>query len=132
MTIPEASQLILQAGAMGNGGETFILEMGTSVKIVDMARDLIRLSGFEPDKEIKIEYIGLRPGEKLYEELITQGEDIVPTAHKKIMVLSGQTCDQVLLNSDIDRIIEVAKAQDGDKIRILLKQMVPEYMPTGS
>ncbi|MFH2090867.1 MAG: nucleoside-diphosphate sugar epimerase/dehydratase [Pseudomonadota bacterium] len=130
MTIPEASQLILQAGAMGKGGETFILEMGTSVKIVDMARDLIRLSGFEPDKDIKIEYIGLRPGEKLYEELITKGEDIVPTAHKKIMVLSGQACDQLLLNDDIDRIIEVAKAQDGEKIKTMLKQIVPEYVPS--
>ncbi|MCP5054375.1 MAG: polysaccharide biosynthesis protein, partial [bacterium] len=69
MTIPEACQLILQAGAMGSGGEIFILDMGTPIKINDMARDLIRLSGFEPDVDIKIEYVGLRPGEKLYEEL---------------------------------------------------------------
>jgi len=129
MTIPEASQLILQAGAMGHGGEIFILEMGTSVKIVDMARDLIRLSGFEPDKDIKIEYIGLRPGEKLYEELITEGEDIVSTDHKKIMVLSGQICEQAGLNMDIDRIIAAAKAQDEKKIRQMLKEIVPEYMP---
>jgi len=93
MTIPEACQLILQAGAMGNGGEIFILDMGTPIKISDMARDLIRLSGFEPDVDIKIEYIGLRPGEKLYEELITEGENIVPTRHKKIMVLKGIECD---------------------------------------
>jgi FlaA1/EpsC-like NDP-sugar epimerase len=131
MTIPEASQLILQAGAMGNGGETFILEMGTSIKIVDMARDLIKLSGFEPDKDIKIEFIGLRPGEKLYEELITGGEDIVPTEHKKIMVLSGQICELERLNGDIDRIIDIAKAQDGEKIRSMLKQIVPEYVPDG-
>ena len=85
MIIPEACQLILQAGAMGKGGEIFILDMGTSIKIDDMARDLIRLSGFEPDVDIKIEYVGLRPGEKLYEELITQGENIVPTHHEKIM-----------------------------------------------
>jgi FlaA1/EpsC-like NDP-sugar epimerase len=129
MTIPEASQLILQAGAMGHGGEIFILEMGTAVKIVDMARDLIRLSGFEPDQDIKIEYIGLRPGEKLYEELITEGEDIVPTDHKKIMVLSGQICEQDRLNMDIDRLMEAAKAQDEKKIRTMLKQIVPEYMP---
>jgi FlaA1/EpsC-like NDP-sugar epimerase len=127
MTIPEASQLILQAGAMGNGGEIFILEMGKSVKIADMAKDLIRLSGFEPDKDIAIEYIGLRPGEKLYEELITEGEDIVPTQHKKIMVLSGQICEQELLNGDIDKIIEIAKAQDGGKIKTMLKKIVPEY-----
>ncbi len=129
MTIPEASQLILQAGAMGKGGETFILEMGTSVKIADMAKDLIRLSGLEPDKDIKIEYIGLRPGEKLYEELITQGEDIVPTDHKKIMVLSGQTCDQYYLNGQIDEIVQAAKNQDATQIRTLLKQIVPEYNP---
>ena len=89
MTIPEACQLILQAGAMGKGGEIFILDMGTPIKIDDMARDLIRLSGFEPDVDIKIEYIGLRPGEKLFEELITEGENIVPTRHEKIMVLKG-------------------------------------------
>ena len=87
MTIPEAAQLILQAGAMGQGGEIFILKMGTPVKIVDMARDLIRLSGREPDKDVKITFIGLRDGEKLYEELITVGEGIVPTKHEKIMVL---------------------------------------------
>jgi FlaA1/EpsC-like NDP-sugar epimerase len=129
MTIPEASQLILQAGAMGNGGEIFILEMGTSVKIADMARDLIRLSGFEPDKDIKIEYIGLRPGEKLYEELITEGEDIVPTDHNKIMVLSGMTCEQDQLNCDIDHLIEIAKSQNTEKIKTLLKHIVPEYTP---
>jgi len=129
MTIPEASQLILQAGAMGNGGEIFILEMGTSVKIADMARDLIRLSGFEPDKDIKIEYIGLRPGEKLYEELITEGEDIVPTDHKKIMVLTGMTCEQDHLNGQIDQLIETAKNQDTEKIKTLLKHIIPEYIP---
>jgi FlaA1/EpsC-like NDP-sugar epimerase len=129
MTIPEASQLILQAGAMGTGGEIFILEMGKSVKIADMAKDLIRLSGFEPDKDIAIEYIGLRPGEKLYEELITEGEDIVPTGHEKIMVLSGQICQQDQLNGDIDSIIVAAKAQDEEKIRTMLKNIVPEYDP---
>jgi len=127
MLIPEACQLILQAGAMGKGGEIFILEMGEPVKIDSMARDLIKFSGFEPDKDIKIEYVGLRPGEKLYEELITQGEDIVPTEHKKIMVLSGQACEQDQLNGEIDKIIESAKTRDGDKIRTLLKHLVPEY-----
>ena len=131
MLIPEACQLILQAGAMGKGGEIFILEMGEPVKIDSMARDLIKFSGFEPDKDIKIEYVGLRPGEKLYEELITVGEDIVPTDHKKIMVLSGQTFEQDQMNGEIDRIIEIAKTRDGEKIRILLKQMVPEYNSRG-
>jgi len=128
MLIPEACQLILQAGAMGNGGEIFILEMGNPVKIDSMARDLIRFSGFEPDKEIKIEYIGLRPGEKLYEELITRGEGIVPTEHKKIMVLTGLDYEQEQLNGQIERMREIAETRGGEKIRALLKEMVPEYV----
>ncbi|MBT7094743.1 MAG: polysaccharide biosynthesis protein, partial [Bacteroidetes bacterium] len=129
MTISEASQLILQAGAMGKGGEIFILEMGTSVRIADMAKDLIRLSGFEPDKDINVEFIGLRPGEKLYEELITEGEGIVPSEHKKIMILTREINGQEKLDKDIDHIIELAKAQDGEKIKTMLKNIVPEYTP---
>jgi FlaA1/EpsC-like NDP-sugar epimerase len=131
MTIPEACQLILQAGAMGNGGEIFILDMGTPIKINDMARDLIRLSGFEPDVDIKIEYVGLRPGEKLYEELITEGENIVPTSHEKIMVLKGIECDLQLLNGKIDGLAVCATAQDGEKIKLKLKEIIPDYKPMG-
>jgi FlaA1/EpsC-like NDP-sugar epimerase len=127
MTIPEACQLILQTGAMGNGGEIFILDMGTPIKIVDMARDLIRLSGFEPDVDIKIEFIGLRPGEKLYEELITEGENIVPTRHEKIMVLKGIECELALLDGKIDELAGLATEQMGDKIKLKLKEIVPEY-----
>jgi len=130
MTIPEAAQLILQAGSMGDGSEIFILDMGTPIKIVDMARDLISFSGLEPDRDIKIEFIGLRPGEKLYEELITEGEGIVPTSHEKIMVLKGQTCDQDALNIKIDDLRELAYEQDGEAIKKLLKEIVPEYQPT--
>lgn len=86
MTIPEAAQLVIQAGAMAKGGEIFILDMGQSVKIVDLARDLIRLSGFEPDEDIKIEFIGLRPGEKLYEELLLEEEGIQSTSHENIFI----------------------------------------------
>lgn len=129
MTIPEACQLILQAGAMGDGGEIFILDMGRPVRILDMAKDLIAFSGFEPDKDIKIEFIGLRPGEKLYEELITEGENIVPTRHHKIMVLRGQSCNQHVLNGNIDAIHRLAKNQDQEGIRLKLKEIVPEYMP---
>ncbi|OQY09815.1 MAG: capsule biosynthesis protein CapD [Desulfobacteraceae bacterium 4572_187] len=111
MTIPEAGQLILQAGSMGNGGEIFLLDMGTSIKIDDMARDLIRLYGFEPDVDIKIEYVGLRPGEKLYEELIIEGEGIVPTTHDKIMALKGTECDVYLLNGKIDELTKIAEDQ---------------------
>jgi len=129
MTIPEASQLILQAGAMGNGGEIFLLDMGVPIKIDDMARDLIRLSGFEPDEDIILDYIGLRPGEKLYEELITKGEGIVQTKHEKIMVLRGNEHDQILLNGKINELIQLAKDQDEKRIKAKLQEIVPEYEP---
>lgn len=129
MTIPEACQLILQAGAMGEGGEIFILDMGTPVRIVDMARDLIRLSGFEPAVDIKIEYVGLRPGEKLFEELITSGEGIVPTNHEKIMVLRGKTCDQERLNVVIEELTKLALEQNGAGIRSKLQEIVEDYRP---
>ncbi len=129
MTIPESCQLILQAGAMGEGGEIFILDMGTPVKIDDMARDLIRLSGFEPDVDIKIEYVGLRPGEKLYEELIIEGEGIVPTSHEKIMALKGEPYDQKFLNDKIDELRCLAHQQDAKRIGLLLQELVPEYKP---
>ncbi|MCK4390921.1 MAG: polysaccharide biosynthesis protein [Desulfobacterales bacterium] len=132
MTTPEACQLILQAGAMGEGGEIFVLDMGPPIKIDDMARDLIRLSGFEPDVDIKIEYIGLRPGEKLHEELITEGEGVVRTTHEKIMVLRGTACDQAFLNGKIDELTRLARDQDAEKIKAKLQEIVPEYSPAAS
>jgi FlaA1/EpsC-like NDP-sugar epimerase len=129
MTIPESCRLTLQAAAMGNGGEIFLLDMGTPIKIVDMAHDLIRLSGLEPHVDIKIEFIGLRPGEKLYEELITEGEGIVATSHDKIMVLQGATCDLSLLNGKIDELAALAKKQDRSRIMTKLQDIVPEYQP---
>ena len=129
MTIPESCQLILQAGAMGEGGEIFILDMGTPVKIVDMARDLIRLSGFEPDVDIKIEYVGLRPGEKLSEELITEGEGILPTGHERILVLRGKSCDPFRLNGVIDEMAALAYQQDGAAIKLKLQEIVEDYNP---
>ena len=130
MTIREASQLILQAASIGQGGEIFILDMGTPVKIVDMAQDLIRLSGLEPDVDIKIEYIGLRPGEKLYEELITDDENALPTPHPKIMMLKGGECDLALLNGKIQELARLAGAQDAAQIKSKLKEMVPDYTPS--
>jgi FlaA1/EpsC-like NDP-sugar epimerase len=129
MTIPEACQLILQAGSMGEGGEIFLLDMGTPIKIDNMAKDLIRLSGFEPDVDIKIEYIGLRPGEKLFEELMTEGEGIIPTRHEKIMVLKGKECDLDLLNGKIDELAHLAREEDAEKIRDKLQEIVPGYKP---
>jgi len=136
MTIPEASQLILQAAVLGTGGEIFVLEMGTPVKIVDMARDLIRLSGKDPDRDIKIDFTGLRQGEKLYEELITEGEDVVPTNHEKIMVLKSSNgwnglADQAAyrqwLLSRIQELRFLAEKHDGCGIKEALTKIVPEY-----
>ena len=138
MTIPEASQMILQAGAMGDGGEIFVLRMGTPVKIADMARDLIRLSGKEPDVDIEIIFTGLREGEKLYEELITVGEDILPTGHEKVMVLrsSQHSSDsryllatREKLNKEIDELVKDADRHDAGKIKKKLNEIVPEYTP---
>jgi len=129
MSIPEAAQLILQAGAMGEGGEIFILDMGRAVRIVDLAQDLIRLHGYEPYRDIDIQYTGLRPGEKLYEELITEGEGIVETQHKKIMVLRGQVCQMDQIHVEIDEIIRIARTFDYQSIKAALKRIVPEYQP---
>jgi FlaA1/EpsC-like NDP-sugar epimerase len=138
MTIPEAAQMILQAGTMGDGNEIFILRMGTPVKIADMARDLIRLSGKEPDVDIKIIYTGLREGEKLYEELITEGEDILPTVHKKVMVLrsnnyfNGAKTHQEAKKNLYDKIEELrklAEIHDAAGIKVKLHEIVPEYTP---
>ncbi len=129
MSIEEAARLIIQAGAMGQGGEIFILKMGEPIKIDKMARDLIRLAGREPDTEIAIKYIGLRPGEKLYEELITEGEGIVPTHHHKIMVLRGNGEAYAEISKQISVLREQAKAFDGEGIKKTLKQLIPEYQP---
>jgi len=132
MTIPESVQLILQAGAMGEGGEIFVLDMGTQVKIVDIARDLIRLSGFEPERDIEIKFIGLRPGEKLYEELIVVGEEIDQTGHNKILILNHRGPDY-LPKSDLDKkiseLVKLADDRDAEGIKSKLKEIVPEYMP---
>jgi FlaA1/EpsC-like NDP-sugar epimerase len=136
MTIPEASQLVLQSAVLGKGGEIFILDMGTPIKIADMARDLIRLSGKEPDEDIEIVFTGLREGEKLYEELITEGEGIVSTSHEKIMVLksqdywNGKTDQEQYRQWLFDRIMELEKSAwkyDGCAIRLKMKEIVPEY-----
>jgi len=138
MTIPEAAQMILQAGTMGEGGEIFILRMGTPIKIAEMARDLIRLSGKEPDVDIKIVFTGLREGEKLYEELITVGEDIMPTSHKKVMVLQSNGFINGAKNSEeakkylynkLDQLAGLAAQHDARGIKVKLKEIVPEYTP---
>jgi len=130
MSTAEAAQLILQAGAMGEGGEIFILDMGEPVKIADMARDLIRLHGLEPDRDIPVRFVGLRPGEKLYEELITEGEGIKPTRHEKIRVIRGRHTDCPTLNAQIDDLIACAETSDHAAIKAKLHEIVPEYTPS--
>ncbi|MCF6247902.1 MAG: polysaccharide biosynthesis protein [Desulfobacula sp.] len=129
MLIPEACQLILQAGAMGKGSEIFILEMGDPVNIEQMARDLIRFSGFEPDVDIKVVYTGLRPGEKLYEELMTDQENVVPTDHDKILVLNSHKVDLNTLNGRLDDLKTEAQKRNAQNIRTIFKTIVPEYVP---
>ncbi|HSR12905.1 MAG TPA: polysaccharide biosynthesis protein [Thermodesulfobacteriota bacterium] len=130
MSVSEAAQLILQAGAMGKGGEIFVLDMGKPVRILDMARDLIRLHGFEPEKDMPIQFIGLRPGEKLYEELITEGEGIVETPHKKILVLRGNhKWKPELLNEQVDTLLSVTRNYDGASIKKKLQDLIPDYKP---
>lgn len=137
MTIPEAGQLILQAGGLGEGGEIFILEMGTPVKIAQMAEELVRLSGKEPGKDLEIIFTGLREGEKLYEELITQGEGIVATRHEKIMVLrsfgwNGKKTQREFtrwLDRSLEDLHRIAHTHEAHAIRDKLSEILPEYVP---
>lgn len=130
MSAEEAAQLILQSGSMGEGGEIFILKMGEPVKIIDMARELIRLTGREPETEIEIRFVGLRAGEKLYEELITEGEGIVETYHEKIMVLRGEnTVFAERLNESLKILVHCARHLDSKGIKGTLHEIVPEYKP---
>ncbi len=128
MTIPEASQLVLQAATMGKGGEIFVLDMGEPVKIVDLARELITLSGFKPYEDIDIKFTGLRPGEKLFEELSVEGEDMQHTRHPKIAIWKNTSNDKSYLNEKIDTLIQVANRQDYDEITEKIKDLVPEYL----
>ena len=130
MSIPEAAQLILQAGAMGEGREIFILKMGEPVRIADLAREVIKFHGLEPDIDIEIVFTGLRPGEKLYEELITEGEGIVPTRHEKIMVLQANECgNSDILSARLDELLRIADTFDIPAIKAKLQEIVPEYTP---
>ena len=132
MSIPEAAQLTLQAGAMGeNTGQIFLLDMGKAVKIVDMANDLIRLSGLEPEKDIPIIYTGLRPGEKLYEELISKEEKAQTTDHKKIMVLQNGANNMPwqLMQREIQSLMDISMKLDPDAIKRKLQHLIPDYTP---
>ncbi len=129
MTIPEAVSLIIQAAALGHGGETFVLDMGELVKISDLAADLIRLSGFEPGREIEIIYTNPRPGEKLREELFTANEERRATKHQQIFVAHGDVCDTAELQRDLADLESLVTTHDSRRIRAKLVEMVPEYIP---
>ena len=130
MTIPEAVQLVLQASSMGQGGEVFVLDMGEPVRILDLVRNLIRLSGLEPDRDIKIEFVGLRPGEKLFEELKLEGEDIGPTAHHKIRVLTGSKMTFEQVSGWLDELSVLVEAKNVHGLVTKLVAIVPEYWPS--
>jgi len=131
MSIQEAAQLILQAGALGEKGRIFLLEMGKPIKIVQLARDLIRLSGLEPDRDIPIVFTGLRPGEKLYEELQSLGEKVLVTEHKKIMILNDDNhlMGWDALKSAVHDLLLISEKLDSDEIQSKLSQLLPDYKP---
>jgi FlaA1/EpsC-like NDP-sugar epimerase len=129
MTIPEAAQLVLQAGAMGKGGEVFLLDMGDPVRIVDLAFDLITLSGLRPNEDIDIRFTGMRPGEKLFEELSIAGEDVSPTQHPKIGIMLKRPEDFKRVCERIDVLAAMADTATADQLRAELAATVPEYTP---
>ncbi len=127
MTIPEACSLVLEAGCMGSGGEIYIFDMGAPVKIYDMARRMISLAGLKPDVDIKIKEIGLRPGEKLYEELLNDAEQVTATINKKIMIAKVKTYDYRDVCENVDKIVDLAHKGDVHGMIFAMKQFVPEY-----
>ena len=131
MTIEEACQLVLEASVMGEGGEIFLFDMGTPVKIADLAKRLVRLTGYT-DNEIEIKYTGLREGEKLFEELLLMSEPNKPTHHPKIMIaeVSGNSCDEI--TKQINEISNHTKLQDNMNVVRLMKRMVPTYKSKNS
>ena len=128
MTIPEASQLILQAAAMGKGGEIFVLDMGEPIEIVALAKTLITLSGFRPGEEIEMVFTGPRAGEKLFEELSIEGEDMQRTRHPKISIWKNIPMDRDTLRRGINELVNIAKAQNHSQIVQKIKELVPEYI----
>jgi FlaA1/EpsC-like NDP-sugar epimerase len=132
MTIPEASRLVLEAGAMSSGGEIFAFDMGESIKISDLAKNMIRLSGLEVGRDIEIVYTGLRPGEKLFEEVLNDSEVSVPTHHPKILRAKVREYEFEKINTSIHELISLFDTQNNIEMVRLLKQLVPEYISSNS
>jgi FlaA1/EpsC-like NDP-sugar epimerase len=130
MTIPEASQLVLQASTMGEGGEIFMLDMGEPVKIVDLAMNLILLSGLRPDEDVRIEFTGIRPGEKLYEELRTFEESTLPTRHEKVKIFTGPSLAYDEMRVSLETLRKICAMRDVTQLILQLKEIVPEYNPS--
>ncbi len=132
MTIPEACQLVLEAGCMGQGGEIFVFDMGQSVKIIDLARKMIRLSGLQENRDIKIVFTGLRPGEKLYEELLADSENTLPTHHKQILIGKVREYEFAEVSAFIQELIGLFDTQDNARIVSKMKELVPEFISNNS
>ena len=131
MTIPEACRLVLEAGAIGKGGEIFIFDMGKSVKIVDLAKKMIELSGLKLGKDIQIKFTGLRPGEKLYEELLATKENTIPTTHNKIMIANVRYAQLEEVAPQINNLIGLIDSDDIELVK-MMKSIVPEYKSNNS
>jgi len=127
MTIPEACQLVLEAGTMGRGGEIFVFDMGKSIKILDLAKKMIWLSGLEPDRDIEIHFTGLREGEKLFEELLSNQENTLPTHHEKILIAKVQEYSYSEINKYVELFIDLVNDRNELKMVALMKELVPEY-----
>lgn len=132
MTIPEACQLVLEAGSMGNGGEIFVFDMGDKVKIKDLAEKMIRLNGLEPYKDVQIMFTGLRPGEKLHEELLNAKENILPTHHSQIMIGKVREYEPREIMPKIEQLIALFNGQNNFELVSLMKEIVPEYVSNNS
>lgn len=132
MTIPEAVQLVLEAGTMGNGGEIFVFDMGKPVRIVDLARKMIQLAGLKPDKDIEIVYTGLRSGEKLYEELLNDGEMVMPTHHDKIHIARVNPVDHEFAKQAIYELLALNERKNSAGVVRKMKEIVPEFVSKNS
>ena len=131
MTIPEASRLVIQAAALAKGGEIFVLDMGEPVRIYDLAEKLVRLSGFEPGVDMEIRVTGLRPGEKLYEELLMDDEGVVPTGHRDITVSTAEAPSPEEVDRKLAALAEAAHLGDDGAVRAALREAVPTYILAG-
>jgi FlaA1/EpsC-like NDP-sugar epimerase len=132
MTIPEACELVLEAATMGEGGEVFVFDMGESVKIVNLAKKMITLSGLRVDRDIEIKYTGLRPGEKLYEELLNTDENTLPTHHPKILVAKVNSPSYAFMESQMQEMSQLLSAGDTNNLVAKIKDIIPEYISNNS